>query len=335
DGIIHSLDDSPRIDRRRQHAVEVVVDRVVVRPDQRDRIAGSVEMALSLGDGVMIVLYPNDRTPEQFWKTVRHSQHFACEKCGRSFEPLSPNHFSFNSPLGWCPGCEGLGKEVGADPAALVLNPKATLREQALAIWPTHDEPLSRAVVETLCRETGVPLDVPWEELSGIARRLIFHGTGERWFDVWQEDYERIRREMRGEKSDDAPSGDETAEGRRVLLRFQYKGLYPTLETVTATSPRLRAAFQDIVAETECTLCGGSRLRDDAAAVRFRNRTIDEWCRLPLGRLLEEVRSWQLTPREQEIAGDIVREIASRVQFLVDVGLDYLTLARSAPTLSG
>ncbi|MEJ5341019.1 MAG: excinuclease ABC subunit UvrA [Thermogutta sp.] len=335
DGIIHSLDDPPRIDRRRQHAVEVVVDRVVIRPDQRDRIAGSVEMALSLGDGVMIVLYPNERAPEQFWKTVRHSQHFACEKCGRSFEPLSPNHFSFNSPLGWCPGCEGLGKEVGADPAALVLNPKATLREQALAIWPTSDEPLSRAVVETLCRETGIPLDVPWEELSGIARRLIFHGTGERWFDVWQEDYERIRREMRGEKLDETPSGDDTAEGRRILLRFQYKGLYPTLETVTATSPRLRAAFQDIVAETECTLCGGSRLRDDAAAVRFRNRTIDEWCRLPLGRLLEEVRSWQLTPREQEIAGDIVREIASRVQFLVDVGLDYLTLARSAPTLSG
>lgn len=335
DGVIHSLDEPPHIDRRRQHTVEVVVDRVIVRPAERDRIAGSVETALSIGEGVLIVLYPDERTAEPFWKTVKHSQHFACQRCGRSFEPLSPNHFSFNSPLGWCPGCQGLGKEVGADPALLVLDPHATLQEQALAIWPKMDEPLARAMIEALCRETGIPLDVPWEELSGIARRIIFHGTGDRWFDVYVEDYERLRRRLRGGSSAESAESPSDRAERRVLLRFQYKGLYPALAAATAASPRLRAALQHVVEEGDCTLCGGSRLRDDAAAVRFRNRTIDEWCRLPLGRLLEEVRNWKLDPREQEIAGDIVREIANRVQFLVDVGLDYLTLARAAPTLSG
>lgn len=333
DGVISSLDHPPEIDRRRKHQVEVVVDRLVIRPDQRSRIAGSVENALTLGEGVLIALYPQDRIPEPLWKAVVHSQHFACHVCGRSFEPLSPNNFSFNSPLGWCPGCQGLGVETGADPSALVLDPEKSLVEQALLIWPDTDKPLARAIVEAFCRDTGIPKDRPFSELPGHARRLIFHGTGDRWFDVYVDDYEKIRWDILGAKP---PKNDtHQAGGSELLLRFQFRGLYPYLGFASNSVPQLRSALRDLVKEVECTMCGGSRLRDDAAAVRFRGRTIDEWCRLPLGRLIGEVRGWQLDERERQIAGEIVREIENRVQFLVDVGLSYLTLARSAPTLSG
>ena len=114
-------------------------------------------------------------------------------------------------------------------------------------------------------------------------------------------------------------------------FRFQYKGLYPALEEASRVSPSFRAKLEHLVDEVECSVCGGSRLRDDAAAVRLRGRTIDELCRLPLGRLLEEFRSWKPRPAERKIAGEVTREIHNRLQFLVDVGLDYLTLARPAP----
>ncbi|MGQ9505364.1 MAG: excinuclease ABC subunit UvrA [Thermogutta sp.] len=333
DGVISDLDNPPRIDRRRKHQVEVVVDRLVIRPDQRSRIAGSVENALTLGEGVLVVLYPQDRIPEPLWKAVTHSQHFACHRCGRSFEPFSPNNFSFNSPLGWCPGCQGLGVETGADPAALILDPKKTLMEQGLLIWPKTTKPLARAIVEAFCRDTGIPQDKPFGELPAHARRLIFHGTGERWFEVYVDDYERICQEMAGESC--LRGSDEQISDPQLLLRFQFRGLYPTLEFAANNVHQLRVTLSDLVKEVECTMCGGSRLRDDAAAVRFRGRTIDEWCRLSLGQLLGEIRAWQLDDRERQIAGEIVREIENRVQFLVDVGLTYLTLARSAPTLSG
>ncbi len=138
-----------------------------------------------------------------------------------------------------------------------------------------------------------------------------------------QEQTNRLAREL-------AP-GD----GVNALFRFQYKGLYPALEEASRISPSLRTKLEHLVDEVECTVCGGSRLRDDAAAVRLRDRTIDELCRMPLGRLLHNFNDWQLSETEQKIAGELNREICNRLQFLVDVGLDYLTLARPAPTLSG
>ena len=128
DGQTYSVDQPPQIDRRRKHDVEVVIDRVTVRPDARSRIAGSVENALALGRGVLRVAHPRDDVPETRWPVETHSQHFACDRCGRSFEPLSPHHFSFNSPLGWCPACEGLGTQTGTNPAALAPRSEAHAR---------------------------------------------------------------------------------------------------------------------------------------------------------------------------------------------------------------
>jgi len=308
DGVTYPLDQPPEIDRRRKHDVEVVVDRIVVRPDARSRIADSVENSLALGKGVIRVAYAQDGVPEARWEVRTHSQHMACERCGRSFEPLTPHSFSFNSRLGWCPSCEGLGVQVGANPSALLRSPKRTLAEGAVALWPNLDHRVSQRMLESLAAGTAVPLDRPFDQLGARHRRILMHGTGDQWFAVSQTPF--------------------------PAFRFQFKGLYPALEEASRLSPSFRARLEQFVDEVECSACSGSRLREDAAAVRFRSRTIDEFCRLPLAELLQAVEGWKLTARERKIAGELLREITGRVQFLLDVGLDYLTLSRNAATLS-
>jgi excinuclease ABC subunit A len=321
DGETHSVDSPPTIDRKRKHEVSVVIDRIVVRQETRSRIAESVEQALAFGKGILQVAYPSDDVPEPRWPVVSHSQHLSCSGCGRSFEPLTPHRFSFNSYLGWCQACEGLGVEVGANPTALLRDPKLSLLEGAVALWPDPSNPMSRMMLEALSRETGVPLDVPFEQFSSRHRRIIMHGTGEDWF------------EARGERS--AVSGQRSGKAKeQVLFRFQFKGLYPALDEASKTSPSFRKQLEQFVDEVDCSTCSGSRLRDDASAVKFHGHTIDEYCRMPLGELQRVVNGWKLSERDRKIAGELIREIIGRVAFLNDVGLEYLAIGRGAATLS-
>ncbi|HUT10377.1 MAG TPA: excinuclease ABC subunit UvrA [Thermoguttaceae bacterium] len=336
DGVTYSVDELPAIDRRRRHVVEVLIDRVTVRPDARSRIAGSVENALSLGRGVLHVAYPSEDLPEPDWPTKAHSQHFTCERCGRSFEPLSPHNFSFNSSLGWCPGCEGLGVQTGTNPAALLRDSKLTLAEGAVALWPSAEGRLFRMMLDGFSRGTGIPLDVPFDQLAAKHRRLIMYGTAEQWFDA-NLPLPLGENRGKGKKTPPLPLGEGRGEGASSspLFRFQYKGLYPALEEASRISPGFRQKLEHLVDEVDCSVCGGSRLRDDAAAVRLRDRTIDELCRLPLGQLLGWFEDWKPDATQRKVAGEVAREIRNRLQFLVDVGLEYLTLARPAPSLSG
>ncbi|MEQ8790633.1 MAG: excinuclease ABC subunit UvrA [Pirellulaceae bacterium] len=333
-GETYSIDEPPTIDRRRKHAVEVVVDRAIVRGKERSRIAESVENALSLGRGVMNVAYHDDEVPEARWRTVVHSQHLACDGCGRSFEPLSPHNFSFNSSLGWCEACEGLGVQVGANPAALMRDTKLTLAEGAVDLWPSIAKPVSMLMLESLARGTGLPLDVPLEQFNARQRRLIMHGAGEQWFDVAPPDDGKPTKGKKKKPTKKKGKSPEAEPAVAPLFRFQFKGLYPALEEASRLSPSFRAKLEQFVDEVECTTCSGSRLRDDASAVRFRGRTIDDFCRLPLGELCGEIDKWGLSTRERKIAGELVREIQGRVDFLNDVGLEYLTISRGAATLS-
>ncbi|MCU0960148.1 MAG: excinuclease ABC subunit UvrA [Pirellulaceae bacterium] len=312
DGESHRVDQPPTIDRRSKHRVEVVIDRAVIKPAARARIAEAIEVATAVGKGTVHVAYEQPDVAESQWPTVRHSQHLACETCGRSYEPLTPHNFSFNSPLGWCPACEGLGTQVGANPAALLRDAKLTLRQGAIALWPDVQHAVSQWMLQALSAATGVPLDVPFDQLAARQRRLIMHGCGDQWFDVY-------------------PGGDRTAQ---VVFRFQFKGLYPALEEAARLSPSFRSRLEHLIDQVECSVCGGSRLRDDAAAVRFQGRSIDELCRLPLGPLRQEIAGWKLSARDRKIAGELLREITNRTQFLIDVGLHYLTLSRGAATLS-
>jgi excinuclease ABC subunit A len=325
DGQTYSVDEPPTIDRRRKHRVEVLIDRVTVKSDARSRIAGSVESALSIGRGVLHVAYPAEDVPEPRWRNEIHSQHFACDQCGRSFEPLTPHSFSFNSPLGWCPACEGLGTQAGANPAALVHDPKLTLAEGAIRLWPAVEQRTFAAMLSALSAAADVPVDVPFAQLSARQRRTILHGGGDLWIDV-------PRPVDAAAKSNGRKT---TARKPAPWFRFQYKGLYPALEEAAKLSPALRTKLDHLVDEVECSTCDGTRLRDDAAAVRLHGLTIGEIGRLPLGQLVQTVAGWSWTPDEQKIAGDLIREVQARVQFLVDVGLEYLSLGRPAPTLSG
>lgn len=309
DKLTTAIDDAPELSRRSKHEVEIVVDRIVIKPDSRSRIADSIEAALSVGKGVCHVAEPAESVPENYWKVTRHSQHLACECCGRSFEHLTPNNFSFNSQLGWCEDCEGIGTQTGANPAAVIRDGELSLKDGAVELWPSVSNKLSLAMLKSFTNGTGIPINKPFSQLDARQRRMVFYGTGERWFDVL-------------DKSD------------AVTFSFQFKGVFPTLEEASRQSAALRARMQSLIGEVECGSCGGSRLRDDAAAVRFRELTIDGICRMPLGALQTEIKKWKLDKREKKIAGELIREVISRVQFLNDVGLQYITLNRTAASLS-
>ena len=316
DGQTYSIDETPEIDRRRKHTVEVVVDRVTLRGNTRSRVAESVEAALGIGEGTISVAVVDQQRDEERWEVETHSQHFACDQCGRSFEPLGPHHFSFNSPLGWCESCEGLGTETGTNLTALLRDGKLSLRQGAVAIWPAVDQQISQWMLDALANQLDLPVDLPFDELPHAARRAVLYGTGETWLDV--------RPDRKQIKTTPPP-----------LFRFQYKGLYPALDEAARLSARFRGRMEHLLSEVECSQCSGSRLRDDASAVQFREKTIAGYCRLPLGTLREEMQGWKLDSREMKIAGELVREITNRVEFLCNVGLEYLSLARPAPSLSG
>ena len=313
DGTTYSLDSTPEIDRRRKHDVELIIDRLTAPPAERTandraRLAESVESALSVGNGIMHVIEVSDVLPEPQWKRTIHSQHLSCGKCGRSFERLTPHNFSANSPLGWCSNCEGLGTQWGTNPALFLEAPQLTLQEGAVQLFPSWKSLLGKAMLTAFAKQTGIPLNVPFDQLDARHRRLIFHGTGNTWY---------------------------RAEYDSRHFEFQYKGLFTAMEEAMRLVPSLRAQNMELTGEVECGACMGSRLRDDASAVRFMDHTIDQIARMPLGKLLPFLHGWNPNETEQKIAGDLLSEVKNRLQFLVDVGLEYLTLARPAPSLSG
>ena len=310
DGTTCRIEEVPEIDRRRRHTVEVVVDRITPGKTSRTRVADSVEMALGLGRGEMRIATENPQREEPDWVVEPFSLHAACENCGISFEELTPNHFSFNSSLGWCTGCEGLGIEQGTNLAALVADDSKTIDQGAIAAWPDPTTvPLFSKVLDGLDREFGLPRDVPFSKLPSATRRLVLYGSGERWFPV------------------------HLPEGGTVSM--QYKGLYPAIEEASRVSRSYRNRLLDLVGEVDCSACSGHRLRPDVAAVQLSGHTIGSLGALPLDKALGVLKNIRLNRDQKKIAGDLLREATSRLKFLVDVGLDYLSLDRPFPTLSG
>ncbi|MCH7685154.1 MAG: excinuclease ABC subunit UvrA, partial [Planctomycetes bacterium] len=316
-GTTFRLEDVPEIDRRRKHQVELVVDRVSVSQKGRSRIADSVETAFDLGRGMIHVALCEKNQPEQDWQVDRFSLHFACQQCDRSFEELTPHSFSFNSSLGWCEACEGLGTEQGTNLSALIADTKRSLRDGAIAAWPVVKENNTfRFMLEAMAEQCKIPLEVPFDQLEPAQQRSILYGTGERWISL----------------ETSIPGGHP---GNSLTLKFQYKGLYPAIEEASRTSFVYRQKLHDLVGEVPCSWCHGSRLRDEAAAVRFQGKTLQQICEMPLDEAFQFLKSVKLNKMERKIAGDLLTETTGRLSFLVDVGLHYLSLSRSLPTLSG
>ena len=332
DGRLYDLADPPELDGRRKHDVQIVVDRVVVRAAARSRIADSVEQALSLGDGWIVVVEgrdegmtavpgsgagipgaegdrsasPGARTPDA---EMRFSQRRCCTQCGTSYEDLSPHHFSFNSRLGWCPTCEGLGTQEGTSAEAIVVAPGRAVLDGAIAGWKKLDaRPELVSVMHAVARHAGFDPQTPWNRLPTSAQRVILYGLGETWLEA-------------------------DCLGRGV--RVQWKGFFPAIDEAVRTSWLYRQRLSHLMGEVPCRRCQGGRLREDAAAVRLGGRTLPDVCFMPLGEAYRFFAELRLDPREKQIAGEVLHEVTSRLKFLVDVGLDYVTLHRAAPTLSG
>jgi excinuclease ABC subunit A len=304
DGKSVHLDEKPVLDRKRKSRIEIVIDRVTADPAERSRLAQSVEAAFDAGGGTMLVARAVEGADEPDWPVEVHSRTLACPSCGRGFKPLEPRQFSFNSPLGWCVGCDGLGTRTGVEHASLVRDPSKSLADGALDLWPALSAPVGRAMLDAVCRATGLPMDMPLADLSGLQQRVLFEGTGEKWID---------------------------AKG----FSFRFKGLEAACEEAARLVVGLRGKVDAVMGEVPCSECGGSRLADVASAVTLWGRTLDVWCRMPLGRLQDELAAVTIGAAEKKIAGDLLRELKSRVAFLVDVGLEYLDMARPAGSLSG
>ncbi|MFO0938601.1 MAG: excinuclease ABC subunit UvrA, partial [Gemmataceae bacterium] len=329
DGTTHPLDSVPEIDHRRKHEVEVVVDRNVVKPGTRTRIAEAIEQSLDLGKGVVRIAFVDAEKDEKKWTVKGFSQHLACQKCGISFEPLNPHNYSFNGPLGWCNTCEGLGVQRGANVNLLVRDGSLSLRQGAVSAWPDL-LPGSPWLLfaEAIAAHAGFSLDTAYDELTPAQRRTLLHGTGETWLALPSSTpTTKPKSAGKAGKSADRATSSTT--------KFQYKGLFPALDEAARVSFAYRTRLEHLVDEVPCSSCRGARLRPDAAATRFANRTIGELCDLPLSETLNTFETLKLSKDDRRVAGELIREIRDRTKFLVEVGLDYLNLGRPGPTLSG
>ena len=309
DGTTYSLDDTPELSHRRSHEVEVVVDRISVEKKSRGRITDSVEAALDLGKGVISVAVAEPDVDEVDWDTHLYSLHLSCFDCGYSYDRPSPQQFSFNSPLGWCWSCEGMGTEYGANQSLLITSPESSLLHGAIGAWPDPQQnPTFLALLNGIAEEFSIPTDQPWYLLTPEQQRIILNGQENRWISV--------------------KSGN-------TSFSVRYRGIYPTIELAGRLSHSYRRSLMEMAGEKDCSVCSGTRLNETAAAVRLRKITLPQLTRMPLTKSLEFLRKLRLNRAQKQIAGDLLSEAVHRLTFLVDIGLDYLTLDRSMPTLSG
>ncbi len=322
DGQVRSLEEEIPLDRRRNHTIEVVVDRLLVRPGIERRLLDSVDMALDLAADVVVInsMEAGDRL---------FSRRLACIECGISMPEMTPRAFSFNSPHGACPECQGLGAMYDFDPARLVPDDSRSLADGAIAPWAQGDKRLVREALAALGRNFGIDLTVPFARLPKKARDLLLLGP------------EAARRASGNGNGNGSPAGRRTAGGaasRHAADPYgrDFEGIIPNLrrrfDHGTWAEQEELERYRSL---RPCPACHGERLKPQSRSVRVKGRTITEYVNLPLDDALRVFQVMELTSREEIIAGRILREIQDRLRFLTDVGVGYLTLARSAATLSG
>ncbi|MBV9537918.1 MAG: excinuclease ABC subunit UvrA, partial [Acidisphaera sp.] len=310
DGTLFEIGDVPALNKKTKHEIEAVVDRVVVRAGAQTRLADSFETALALSDGIAYA-----EGADSGERTV-FSSRFACPVSGFSIEEIEPRLFSFNSPHGACPKCDGLGLESFFDPALVVPDERASIADGAIAPWTGAQSPYYDQTLQSLARHFKVSTRTPWQELAKHVRDAILFGTGEEPVALAYEDGVR--------------SYTVTKPFEGVVRNLQRRWH----ETDSAWVREEMSRYQ---AEKPCVACHGARLKPEALAVKIAARNIAEVSELSIRRALDWFATVEetLTPQRQEIARRILREIHDRLTFLVDVGLDYLTLARGSTTLSG
>ncbi len=312
DGQQRTLDDDIKLDRRRNHTIDVLVDRVILKPGIERRLTESVEIALNLADDVVIVntLEGGDRL---------FSRRLACTYCGVSMPEMTPRAFSFNSPHGACQECQGLGAVHDFDPSRVVPDESLSLDAGAIAPWAKGDKKLVKEALSTLSKVFGIDLTLPFRKLPRKVRDVLFYGaqTGAR-----KPDAEGTKGKKKARTEDPFGTG--------------FEGLIPNLRRRYEAGTWVeQEALEPYRALRPCPSCHGERLKSQSRAVKVKGRTISDYVNLPIAEAVTVLDALELTDREQLIASRILREIRDRLHFLDDVGVGYLTLGRSAATLSG
>jgi excinuclease ABC subunit A len=297
----------PKLDKKKKHSIDIVVDRLVIRRGLEQRVTSSLETALKVSGG-LVILAPAGMPEETL------SQSYACVNCGTGLAEVTPRLFSFNSPYGACSACSGLGTLRGVDEDRVIADPERSIEAGALAPWPASGKSWRMRMTQTLAKEMGFSLATPWKDLTEGARWVILHGSGSR----------EMTFELSGRKSS-------------YKWKGSYEGIIPTLERRyrETDSAAVRTEIEKYMTVHTCPECEGRRLRPEALAVKVAEKSIDELEGMTVALLRRFLRGLKLTKRERAIAGKVVREIADRLSFLDDVGVGYLTLERASATLSG
>ena len=310
DGRIHDMEALPKLDPKKKHTIEAVVDRTRVRPDAQQRLAESFETALRLSDGLARLVFLDDPAREPLVFSSRH----ACPVCGYSVPPLEPKLFSFNNPTGACPSCDGLGVQEFFDPQRVVVHPHLSLAGGAVRGWDRRNEHYFH-MIQSLAKHYGFDIETPWTELPEHARHVLLSGSG-------TEAIEFSYRE---------------AAGHRSRKRHPFEGIIPNLTRRyrETQSPMVREELARYLGVRPCPECQGTRLNRAARFVFLAGQSLPQVAHLTIGRALEFFTHLTLEGWRGEVAARIVKGVLERLRFLVDVGLEYLTLDRSAETLSG
>ena len=311
DGEVRELSEPIRLPRNYKHTIEVVVDRLVAKPGIRRRVADSIETALELAEGIASIAVT---THEGHEEVQTFSENLACTYCGLSFEELAPRNFSFNSPYGACPTCDGLGSRLEVAPELVVPDATLSINEGGLAPWANNTLEYWFRVLEAVGDAHGFSLDTPWKRLPKKARDVVLYGSDEEIYVRYKNRY-----------------------GRQRSYYTTYEGVIPNLERRyrETDSDASREKLEQFMRETPCRACRGLRLRPESLAVTVADLNISQLTDLSIRKTLDFLEAMALSEREQMIAERLLKEIRSRLGFLVDVGLDYLTLSRAAGTLAG
>jgi excinuclease ABC subunit A len=312
DGSWVEVESPPALKKTQRHDIDAVVDRLTVNAGAAARLAESVEAALRLGGGLLSVVRPDgaaDPDPLMF------SQGASCPNCGTSVETLEPRSFSFNSPFGACPACDGLGTTLEVDPARVVPDPSKSIAEGAIAAWGDAQGTWVGGTLRSLARKFEFSLKTPWKKLPARVQRLLLHGSGD----------EKVRFEYR------------TSKGSAFIQHAAYEGILPSLKRRyrETSSEAVRRWIGTLMMQSPCAACAGRRLKPASLAVRLGGRRISDWTALPVRDARAALGELKFEGAQSVIAEPIVKEIGSRLGFLDDVGLGYLALDRAAATLAG
>ena len=307
DGEMRDLGEDIPLDKNRRHNIDVVVDRLVVKEGVRQRLRDSLEIALRLSDGLVNV--------EQVGgEEMLFSERYACKFCGLGFAELAPRIFSFNSPYGACPDCSGLGTRMYFDEDLVVPDPNLSIREGAISPWEKRNSIHFYQMLESLSSHYGLDINVPFNQVPDEIKNVLLYGSGSEEIKFYFD-----------------------KDGRRHFYSRPFEGVIKSLDRRYRESPssEMRSELARYMNIRECPSCGGTRLKAESLAVTVNDRNIADVCRLSIRDCMEFFDTLPLSPQDAIISHDILREIRARLKFLLDVGVDYLNMARTAGTLSG